>query len=137
MRIVVLAPPAGVSMAVQRGRGDLLPPSEQGPAGTVFEFSLRLGAPLADGGFNYLGEYAHGTPADRFVYINSGTPAGQAASCWTRRAKLKLAGIPRDIAAAAIGDQHHCIEARFAGTGSDGGPVCATIKPAALAWALV
>lgn len=137
MRIIVATPPAGVAFAVQRGQHGLLAPSSQGPSGMVFDFSLRLGAPLADGRFNFLGEYAQGTPADRFVYINSGTLAGQAGTCWTRRAKLKLAGMPTAFAEAAIADSKRIVEARFNGTGGDGGPTCASIKPTMVSWQIV
>jgi len=71
------------------------------------------------------------------VYINSGTLAGQADSRWTRRAKLKLASIPRQIVEAALSTQGGVIEARVAGTMADGGPVCASVKPHAVVWALV
>lgn len=137
MRIVVENPPAGAHFAVQRGKDALLAASSWEGAEIVFDFPLRLGAPLADGSANFLGEFAQGTPADRFVYINSGTLAGQTNTSWTRRAKLKLAGMPRAFADAAIADRTRVVEARFNGTGSDGGPTCASIKAASVRWQLV
>jgi hypothetical protein len=44
---------------------------------------------------------------------------------------------PPDIAQAAIGSRTHAVEARVVGTLADGGPVCASIKPEAVSWALV
>lgn len=137
MRIIVLASPPGAHLAVQRGKDALLAPVSVSAAQTVFEIALRLGAPLPDGSHNFLGDYAQGTPGDRFVYINAGTLAGQEGSGWTRRAKLKLAGMPRELADAALADGQRVIEARFQGTGRDGGPTCASIKPDLVTWSLV
>lgn len=136
MRILVVNAPTDVRFAVQRGKSELLEPSAEQAEAIQFEFSLRLGSPLPDGSANFLGEFAQGTPSDRFVYINSGTLAGQADSPWTRRAKLKLASIPQKIvadAASSIG----MIEARMPGTMGDGGPICASVKSEAVVWRLV
>jgi hypothetical protein len=102
-----------------------------------FEFELRFGAPLADGSANFLGEFAQGTPTDRFVYVNSGTRAGQAGSCWSRRAKLKLASIPKQLVESAISSGEATIQARITGTMSDDGPICASVKPSNVEWSLV
>jgi hypothetical protein len=137
LRVVVVDPPPGVRFAVQRERAGLHPPTDEQADALRFDFSLRLGAALPDGAFNFLGEFAQGPREDRFVYINSGTLAGQEGSCWTRRAKLKLASIPRPLVEAALGAPGGVIEARIPGTMGDGGPVCASIKPQAVAWRLV
>lgn len=136
MRIVVADPPPGVRFAVQRGRSELLEPLP-GPGGVMqFDFTLRLGAPLPDGSANFLGEFAQGPASDRFVYLNSGTLAGQPDSCWTRRAKLKLASIPAPIVEAALAAPEDTIEAHVLGTMDDGGPICASVKPHAVVWSL-
>lgn len=132
LRIIVVDPPPGVWFAVQRGRSELLQPLGEEHEAVTFELSLRLGTSLPDGTANFLGEYAQGTPADRFVYINSGTLAGQADSGWTRRAKLKLAAIPQQFVESAL--SCGLIEARVLGTMADGGPICASVKPQAVAW---
>jgi hypothetical protein len=137
MRVLVMDPPPGVRFALQRGRSALLEPSSGQPGAWQFDFSLRMGAPLPDGSVNFLGELAQGPAFDRFVYLNAGTLAGQPDSCWTRRAKLKLASIPRPLVEAALGAPGGVIEARIPGTMGDGGPVCASIKPQAVAWRLV
>ena len=136
IRIHVLNPPPGVSFAIQRGRTDLLPPSTVGAGSIEFQFVVRLGDPLDDGSPNFLGEFAQGPPTDRFVYLNSGVRAGQSGSCWDRLAKLKFASIPRDLVEGVLGHQDRFIEARVVGTMKDGGPVCATVKPAAVSWKL-
>ena len=62
-----------------------------------------------------------------FVYVNSGTSAGEAGSRWTRRAKVKLATLTRELADAARAEPGTVLEARFQGIGRDGGPACATV----------
>jgi hypothetical protein len=122
---------------VQRGRSELLAPSAEQHDLVQFEFSLRLGSPLQEGLANFVGEFAQGPPSDRFIYINSGTLAGQADTCWTRRAKLKLASIPRHVVETALSTGEGTIEARVVGTMPDGGPVCASVKPDAVTWRFV
>lgn len=134
MRIVVDAQPRGVKFAVQRGKADLLPPSPGEADSLRFDFSLRVAVDPGDGSFNFLGEFAQGPRADRFVYLNSGTYAGQQHTTWARRAKLKLAAIPAAVVEGAMKSPQNVIEARLAGTGSDGGPICATVKPDAIEW---
>jgi hypothetical protein len=136
MRIVVVSPPPGVRFAVQRGRSELLEPLVEQPEAIQFEFSIRLGASLPDGSVNFLGEFAQGPSSDRFVYVNSGTLAGQADSCWSRRAKLKLSAIPKQVVQAAISSAEGIIEARVPGTIGDGGPICASVKSQAVVWCL-
>jgi len=136
LRILVVSPPTGVVFAVQRGKAELLPPTTSSTDLIQFDLSLRVGGVLADGSPNYLGEFAQGTPADRFVYLNSGTLAGQGGSVWTRRAKLKLGAIPAETAQAAIANPGLVVEARVLGTMADGGPICASVKPQAVSWSL-
>ena len=135
MRILVVNTPPEAWFAVQRGRSDLLEPLGGQQQPLRFEFSLRLGSPLSTGAVNFLGEFAQGPSSDRFVYINSGTLAGQAGSPWTRRAKLKLSSIPQPVVDAAL-SSGGIIEARVHGTMGDGGPVCASLKPHAVVWAV-
>lgn len=133
IRILVVNTPLDVRFAVQRGRSGLLDPMDGQHEPLRFEFSLRLGLPLSTGAVNFLGEFAQGPSSERFVYINSGTLAGQAGSPWTRRAKLKLASIPQEVVDAAL-SSGGVIEARVQGTMVDGGPVCASLKPHAVVW---
>lgn len=137
IRIVVVDPPPGVGFAVQRGRSALLEPLADQPEALQFELSLRLGSPLPDDTVNFVGEFAQGPPSDRFIYLNSGTLAGQADSCWTRRAKLKLASIPPHVVETALSTSMGLVEARVLGTMPDGGPICASVKSHAVVWRFV
>lgn len=136
LRILVVAPPPGVRFAVQRGKSELLEPSAERREEKQFDLSLRLASPLSEGPVNFVGEFAQGPPSDRFIYINSGTLAGQADSSWTRRAKLKLTSIPRQVVEAAASARGGVIEARVTGTMGDGGPVCASVPSHAVVWSL-
>lgn len=136
MRILVADPPPGVRFAIQCGKSELLAPSSEQRLLLQFDFPLRLGSPLPDGSVNFLGEFAQGPASDRFVYLNSGTLAGQADTPWTRRAKLKLASIPQPVVEGALSASGGVIEARVLGTMDDGGPICASVKPHAVTWRL-
>lgn len=128
VRITVIDPPTGVRFRVQRGRHELDEPSHITATAQSFDLTLRLGAPLADGRPNFLGEYAQGTPSDRFIYVNSGRHAGNPDSPWDRRAKVKLTGIDWPMIEELLAAPDELIlEAKIAGTAKDGGPACATV----------
>ena len=134
-RIVVEHPPAEVSFAVQLGRKDLLIPVVSGTE-LVFEFRLRV-KPGAAGRPVFLGPAAQGPPHDRFVYVNSGTMAGQLNSPWTRRAKIKLATIDPSMVERVLRHSRTFLEARIPALGRDGGPSCGTTRPLGDAWRVV
>jgi hypothetical protein len=127
LRIVVENPLPGVTMQVQRGKDGLLPPSRSAADSLCFNFQIRLGEPKEGAGLRFLGEFAQGPAADRFVYVNSGSNAGQAGSAWSRRAKIKLAGISPEQVRRVMADPRLAIAARIAGAARDGGPACATV----------
>lgn len=134
--LVLTAMPPGVRFAVQQGRDGLVPPYASTAEALSFALTVTLGPALPDGSFNFRGPFAQGTPADRFVYLNAGTYAGQPDTHWARRAKIKLAGIPRALVEAAAGDPDSAVEAHLHGTARDGGPVCATVDAASISWRL-
>ena len=135
LRVVVVDPPLGVAFAVQRGRSDLVPPVAESPDSIVFEFPVSI-ANLSSTPVRFVGEFTQGPPAVRFVYINSGTLAGQSASCWTRRAKVPITGISRELIEQASGRTGARLETRITGKARDGGPSCATVHLLS-AWAVV
>jgi hypothetical protein len=125
LRIVVVRPPADVQFQLQRGTRDLEPPARSTAAALTFECSVRAGR-RPDGAPNFLGPYTQGPPDARFIYVNSGTLAGQPESCWTRRVKVPLAGITWELIQRAR-RTGGVLEAAIDGTGRDGGPACATV----------
>jgi hypothetical protein len=126
LRIVVVDPPPGVPWALQLGRDELQPPRMHGTA-VVFDFTVTLGPPGADGAPTFRGPATQGPPAKRFVYLASGRRAGDAASQWERRAKIPLGGITTEMLAARRATPGAVLEARIAGTDRRGGPACATV----------
>ena len=132
LRITVTDPPRGVLFRLQRGAKELTPPAKATKDAITFEFPVRVGQ-RPDGQPNFLGPYTQGPPAGRFVYINSGTYAGQTETCWARRAKVPLAGVTREMIDRALSDSVP-VEIEIAGTGRDGGPSCGTIKFPQTAW---
>ena len=131
IRIRVIEPPKGVKMLVQRGRHELVPPINKTDEELVFEFPIEVD--LSSGVPNFLGKYAQGPKDSRFVYVNSGTAAGELGSPWSRRAKLSLMSITARQVAQAL-ESGAILETSFPGIGRDGGPTCASVK--GLVWSV-
>lgn len=130
LKIVLERPTPGVDYGLQKGRGndyETVQTQRAANKDLTFEFSVRISEDK-DGKPNFLGPFAQGTAAGRFVYLDIGTYAGQQNTGWSRRLKIPLVGIDwKSIEAAA--KSRKALEARVAGTGKDGGPTCGTIKP--------
>jgi len=126
LRIVLEKPPGGIDFGLQRGKGSVYDIVQTQRSRTEsdlsFEFTVRVGESERKEP-NFLGPYVQGPPAGRFVYINIGTYAGQEDSLWSRRLKVPLQGITWKMVHAGV------LETRVPGTGRDGGPTCATVKP--------
>jgi hypothetical protein len=130
LRIVLEKPPAGVDFGVQKGHGndyETFQTQRSKDSDLQFEFVARV-KEGKDGQPNFLGPFAQGPANARFVYIDIGTYAGQKNTPWSRRLKIPLASITRQLVDKAAGSSQ-TIEARVPGTGGDGGPTCGTVKP--------
>ena len=125
LRLNVIDPPDGVVLRMQRGRDELVAPTHSSSTRLTFEFDVRLGT-RAGGLPNFLGDFAQGPPDRRFVYVNSGTCAGQTGTPWSRRAKIPLTGITPELIAEAK-RRRGVLTAEYEGTGRDGGPSCASV----------
>lgn len=125
-RIIVDRPLTGVAMQVQNGRHDLLPPQKVTTDSLAFEFDVTVD--ISGERPNFLGKFSQGPKDSRFLYVNSGTSAGQMDSCWTRRAKLSLMAIGREQIEQVLTDRDKLMEAVMPGVGRDGGPTCASVK---------
>jgi hypothetical protein len=126
LRIVLEKPPKGVDFGLQKGRGSIYETvqKQRSKGGDLqFEFTVRAGDGKNDAQPSLLGPFVQGPTGERFVYIDIGTLAGQADSCWTRRLKVPLSGITMKMIRAGGVLQTH-----VPGTGRDGGPSCATVK---------
>jgi hypothetical protein len=132
LRILIDDPPESVTFRVQRGKTDwenpdFLAPARETGEQIAFEFDVRLAPRSAGKPPNFLGPFAQGPAGGRFVYVNSGTLAGQKDSCWSRRAKIPLTGITWKQIDELLKRPGSRLEARFTGTGRDGGPACASV----------
>ena len=125
-RVIVDRPLAGVLMGVQKGRDELMQPLRVSEAGLSFEFEISVD--VAGDSLNFLGKFAQGPKNARFVYVNSGTYAGQVQTVWARRAKLSLMSITKPQIENAIEVRETFIETTMPGVGRDGGPTCASVK---------
>lgn len=127
IRVTVVGPPPDATFAIQRGKDELLAPWKVGAKSLVFDLSVRVSERKAGGAPNVLGPYAQGKPDDRFLYLNSGTMAGQKDSCWTRRAKIKTGGIHWKLIEQTLATPGAVLEVVIDGRAKDGGPCCGTI----------
>ena len=131
IRLVLVDPPSRVDYGVQYGSGAeyetrFVQQTKQGDV--IFDFTLTVADNRKDGLPNFKGPFAQGPVANRFIYIDVGTYAGQKNTPWSRRMKIPLQGITWALIEQVINKPGHTLEARIPGTGKDGGPSCATIK---------
>ena len=136
LRIVLVTPPPDVRWALQEGRDLRVPPAAATADEVTLETAVTLGPAAADGSRACRGPAVQGRRGERFVYVNSGTYAGDSASPWGRRAKVPLPDLPDDMAAAWLADPARVLEARVAGTARDGGPAAPTVPLLAGGWHL-
>ena len=138
LRIVVQGPPTGVDFGLQRGRGSKFE-TIQRQRSTLkdlqFEFTVRAQVHRKGLPPLLLGPLVQGPPADRFIYIDIGTYAGQAGTQWSRRMKVPLKGITASLINEVVNQSSLVLEAWVPGTGKDGGPNCGTAKT--VEWTLV
>ncbi|MFN0106834.1 MAG: DUF5990 family protein [Bryobacteraceae bacterium] len=116
VRITLIDPPPGVMFCLQDRSLARSSPTLSTGADVSFELFIEL-----DANAGVHGRFAMGPPGKRFVYVCSGTMAGQTDTRWTRRAKIPLTGLPFGLTA---GDR---LEAVIGGRARDGGPACATV----------
>lgn len=126
LRITLVAPPAGVLYSLQEG--DDMPVGQVMSDGGDLSLDVSVRFVEDDKGVRYLGPFVKNQGGRRFVYFRIGTSAGQHDSPWSRRGKVWFEDLPEGLAreAARTGAR---LEARFAGTGKDGTPACATVRP--------
>jgi hypothetical protein len=99
-----------------------------------FEITINT-KPGKDSAIDFSGLFVQGPVGGRFIYINIGSYAGQINTQWNRRLKIPLTGITQSrideiLKTAGV------LETSVPGTGKDGSPNCATVKPFA-GWSVV
>lgn len=125
LRITLVRPPPNVAFAVQTGREGLL--DRRISTGADLSFDVAIEAAEVGGSARFFGPLVQGPPNARFLYVRSGTMAGQPGSFWTRRVKVPLASLSWTAVQRAVASSAR-LEARIEGRATDGGPACATVK---------
>lgn len=131
-RVIVIDPLPGCAYGLQRRDGEVDQIQVAASDGALqFTTSLTLRV-TADATRDPRGLHVQGPRHSRFLYVTSGTLAGQAGSCWTRRAKVPLRGIDAAVPL-SLDLMPPIIEATIAGRAGDGGPACASV-PLQVGW---
>jgi len=136
-RITILDPPRGVLFALQRGRSELVAAIRSSDAPICLDFTARLLVAPDNQNVDFRGPFVQGRPGSRFVYVNSGTYAGDQKSCWSRRAKVPLTGIAASVARKLQATPKARLEAIIHGTARDGGPACGSVPLSESEWRVV
>lgn len=131
LQIILIKPTPAVVFGLQKGSGNNYE-TVQKQVSTIgdltFTFEIKVkGDRSKDKLPKFSGGYVQGSADSKFVYIDIGTYAGQSDSIWSRRLKIPLTGITwKDIDLLSSNSK---MQTTVPGTGRDGGPNCATVKP--------
>ena len=128
-RVRVVGPVPGCAYALQHRDGSI--DHVQVAADDELAFTASITLKLRDDDtFDPTGNHVSGLRGRRFLYVCSGTLAGQAGSPWTRRAKVSLDGLAEAVPL-SVDLMPPLIEVVIAGRVPDGGPPCGGVVPVA------
>jgi len=131
LQIILIKPTPKCVFGLQKGSGNnyetvqkQIPTSDD----LTFTFTIKVkGDKLKDKLPKLSGSFVQGSGDNKFVYIDIGTYAGQSDTIWSRRLKIPLTGITWSDIDSLQGNS--MLQTTVPGTGKDGGPNCATVKP--------
>jgi len=131
LQIILIKPTPQVVFGLQKGSGSKYETvQKQIPVSNdlFFKFTIKVKGDRSKEKLpKFSGSFVQGPAGNQFVYIEIGTYAGQVGTIWSRRLKIPLTGITwKDIDSMS---GNSMLEASVPGTGRDGGPNCATVKP--------
>ena len=131
LQIVLIRPTPGVIFGLQKGSGNNYETVQKQVSTSedlTFAFTIKVKGDRSKDKLPKLsGGFVQGPADNKFVYIDIGTYAGQSDSIWSRRLKIPLTGITwKDL---DLLTSNSMMQATVPGTGRDGGPNCATVKP--------
>lgn len=133
LQIILVKPPSAVLFGLQKGSGNVYETVQKQKSGSqdlLFAFSVKIkGDKGKDASPKFSGPFVQGPAGGKFVYIDIGTCAGQIDTVWSRRLKVPLTGITWELIDKLVADPALMLETKVPGTGKDGGPNCATVKP--------
>jgi hypothetical protein len=131
LQIILVKPTPRVIFGLQKGSGNNYETVQKQSSTSndlSFTCTVKVKGDRSKDEFPKLsGSFVQGPANNRFVYIDIGTYAGQLNTIWSRRLKIPLTGITwKDIDSLS---GNSILQANVPGTGKDGGPNCATVKP--------
>jgi hypothetical protein len=133
LQIILVRPTKDVDFGLQKGAGsnyETMQKQRYTSKDLVFKFEAVVkGDRKKDMIPRLSGPFVQGPAINKFVYIDIGTYAGQTGTAWSRRIKIPLTGITWEQIDELNANNKLVLEASVPGTGKDGGPNCATVKP--------
>lgn len=133
LHIVLTNPPNNVDFGLQKGSGskyETVQTQRSDSEDLQFNLSINIkGDKQKDPLPKLTGLFVQGQNPEKFIYIDIGTYAGQVDTVWSRRLKIPLTGITWEIVDIVTTDSAVILETTVPGSGKDGGPNCATVKP--------
>ncbi len=131
LQIILIKPTPDVVFGLQKGFGtNYETVQKQTPLSNdlFFKFTIKVKGDRSKEKLpKFSGSFVQGPADNKFVYIDIGTCAGQYDTIWSRRLKIPLTGITWEDIDSLSGNS--MLQAIVPGTGKDGGPNCATVKP--------
>ncbi|MBD1362217.1 hypothetical protein IDJ77_00215 [Mucilaginibacter sp. ZT4R22] len=126
LHITLEKPPLNLTYSLQKGSGSHYEPVQVQPSkGDDLQFNLAVeikGTPETHDMPDFRGPFVQGPVGGRFIYLDIGSYAGGGG--WSGRLKIPLTGIT--WAQVATGME---LQTTVPGTGKNGLPNCATVKP--------
>ena len=133
LHIILINPFPEVVYGLQKGSGndyETIQKQKSNSQDLSFRFTAIVkGDRQKDQSPKLAGDFVQGPTGAKFVYIDIGTYAGQVNTEWARRLKVPLLGITWQDIDKLMADAKLVLETSIPGTGKDGGPNCATVKP--------
>ena len=133
LQIILIKPTKDVDFGLQKGAGNNYETVQKQRAGSqdlFFKFPVKVkGEKSKDLLPKFSGHFVQGPSSNKFIYIDIGTYAGQTNTPWARRLKIPLTGITWMDIDKLYANPNFILETSVPGTGRDGGPNCATVKP--------
>jgi len=133
LQIILIKPTKDVDFGLQRGAGnnyETIQKQRSNGQDLLFKFPVKVkGERKKDLLPKFSGHLVQGPATNKFIYIDIGTYAGQTNTGWSRRLKIPLTGITWKDIDMLISNPEFILETIVPGTGRDGGPNCATVKP--------
>lgn len=133
LRIILLKPTPGVVFGLQKGSGtnyETIQKQNSDSKDLSFSFEIKVKGDRSEDQLpKFSGPFVQGPTDGKFIYIDIGIYAGQTGTPWSRRLKIPLTGITWKMIDQIVADPKLILECRVPGTGKDGSPNCATVKP--------